>query len=183
MALSVGTRLGPYEIVPRGSAAASRGNRHDGGAEPVHRSPHLCAKQSMSILPLWECITMAGGDREVTLADLDARLREVEALQELILRILSTTKPLDNVLEQYGATKTQERAFYGLPDEMVARAREREQDRPTFPYFVMKVEEIFPSLRRDREFVALLIDTLKLERPSYRELYAYMAAHNWPTWT
>ena len=47
----------------------------------------------------------------------------------------------------------------------------------------MKVEEIFPSLHRDREFVALLIDTLKLERPSYHELHAYMTAHNWPTWT
>ena len=34
-------------------------------------------------------------DKTLTLADLDARLREVEALQELILRILSTTKPLD----------------------------------------------------------------------------------------
>ena len=126
---------------------------------------------------------MAGGDKDVTLAALDARLSEVEALAELILRILSTTKPLDNVLEQYGATETQERAFHELLDEMATRARGREQDRPTFPYFVMKVEEIFPSLRRDREFVALLIDTLKVERLAYRELHAYMAAHNWPTWT
>ena len=126
---------------------------------------------------------MASGDKDVTLAGLDTRLCAVEALQDLILRILATTKPLDNVLEQYGATETQERAFHGVLDEMAIRARTHEQDGPTFPYFVMKVEEIFPSLRHDREFVELVIDTLKLERPLYRELHAYMTAHRWPTWT
>ena len=45
------------------------------------------------------------------------------------------------------------------------------------------MDSIFPSLRGDREFIALVIDTLKLERPAYRELHAYMAANNWPTWT
>ena len=45
--------------------------------------------------------------RPLTLNDLDARLREVEALQELVLKLLATTKPLDRVLEQYGATETQ----------------------------------------------------------------------------
>src|SRR5207249_4890588 len=54
--------------------------------------------------------------KPVTLADLDARLREVEALQEVILRILSTTKPLTNVLDQYGATETQARACHALLD-------------------------------------------------------------------
>src|SRR5438552_9605059 len=97
------------------------------------------------------------------LDDLDARLREVEAVQQLILRILSTTKPLDNVLEQYGATDTQERAFYALLDDMAARSHAKEQDRPTFAYFVMKVQEIFPALRADREFVNLLVDTLRME--------------------
>ena len=111
-----------------------------------------------------------------TLDDLDARLREVEAVQELILRLLSTTKPLENVLEQYGATDTQEHTFYQLLDELAVRARGREKDRPTFNYFLMKVEEIFPSMRSDREFVEIVIDTLKVERPAYRELHAYMVA-------
>jgi hypothetical protein len=125
---------------------------------------------------------MADREKEVTLADLDARLREVEALQEMILSILATTKPLDRVLEQYGATETQSVALYGLLDELAPRVRGREQDRPTFPYFLMKVQRIFPALRDDREFVGLLIDTLKVERPAYRELHVHMAAHNWPTW-
>jgi hypothetical protein len=122
---------------------------------------------------------MSDSEKPVTLADLDARLREVEALQQLILGILSTTKPLDNLLEQYGATATQERAFYSLLDDLAGRAKGRENDRPTFAYFEMKLGDIFPSLRQDRQFVRLVIDTLKLERPAYRELHGYMAAHDW----
>jgi hypothetical protein len=118
-----------------------------------------------------------------TLDELDARLREIEAVQQLILRILSTTKPLDNVLEQYGATDTQERAFYALLDDLSRRSHGKEQDRPTFAYFVMKVQEIFPALRQDREFINLLVDTLRTERPAYRELSAYVKAHGWPAWT
>src|SRR5262245_40032690 len=91
------------------------------------------------------------------LADLDARLREVEALQELILRIMSTTKPLDGVLEQYGATQSQEQSFYKLLDDVAVRARGREQDRPTFGYFATQVGNIFPTLRGDRMFVELVI--------------------------
>ncbi len=125
---------------------------------------------------------MVQGDSPITLADLDARLRELEAVQELILRLLSTRKPLDDVLEHYGATDSQERAFYRLLDDLVTRARGREQDRPTFGYFNMQVGVIFPALRGDREFVSLLIDTMRVERPAYRELHAFMAANGWPTW-
>lgn len=121
-------------------------------------------------------------DNVPTLESLDARLREVEALQELILRLLATTKPLDALLEQYGATTTQEQAFYKLLDEMVTRARGREQDAPTFGYFIMQLGHIFPAHRNDREFVNLILDTLKVERPAYRELHDYAVAHGWPSW-
>ena len=122
---------------------------------------------------------MSAMAEKVTLEELDARLREVEALQEMMLRILSTTKPLDNLLEQYGATDTQERATYALLDSLAARTNGRENDRPTFAYFEMQLAEIFPALRKDREFIALVMDTLKVERPAYRALHAYMAAHDW----
>ena len=115
-------------------------------------------------------------------ADLDGRLRVVEALQSLILRIMSTTKPLDAVLEHYGATATQEAAFYRLLDDLVVRARGREQDRPTFGFFEMQLAEIFPEHRNNREFIRLIVDTLKLERPAYRELHDYTAARGWPSW-
>lgn len=126
---------------------------------------------------------MAPTDTDVAarLADLDGRLRVVEALQGLILRIMSTTKPLDAVLEHYGATTTQEVAFYKLLDDLVVRARGREQDRPTFGFFEMQIAEIFPEHRKNPEFIRLLLDTLKLERPAYRELHDYAAAKGWPS--
>ena len=118
-------------------------------------------------------------DDPLTLADLDARVSALEALQQFTLRILSTTKPLDSVLEHYGATQTQERATYALLDDLVTRARGRENERPTFAFFEMKLGEIFPALRKDREFFGLIIDTLKVERAAYRELHTYMTAHDW----
>jgi|SRR5579862_7783779 len=123
---------------------------------------------------------MADADAPVTLADLDARLREVEAVQELILRILSTTKPLDGVLEQYGATETQARAFYRLLDDLAQRAAGRDDDnRPSFGYFEMQLNEIFPTHRKNKEFIRLVVDTLKLDRPAYRELHAFAAGQGW----
>lgn len=121
------------------------------------------------------------GDVSITLADLDARLREVEALQELILHILSTTKPLDRLLEHYGATASQEQAFYQLLDEVATRTSGPEQDRPTFGYFAAQIRGIFPALQGDGEFIGLVIATLKLERPAYRELHAYTVDQGWPT--
>ena len=116
------------------------------------------------------------------LAELEARIRELEALQQLVLRILSTTKPLESVLEQYGATETQARDLYKLLDDLVIRSRGREQDRPTFAYFQMQLGNIFPSLRHDRDFTHMVIDTLKIERAAYRELSTYCSACGWPVW-
>ena len=123
---------------------------------------------------------MTDGSGPVTLADLDARLREVEALQELVLRLLSTLKPLDRVLEQYGATETQARAFYTLLDDLCARTTRGQQDRPSFSYFEMQMGDLFPALRGNREFLSLLIDTMKVDRPAYRELHDYISSHGWP---
>jgi len=123
---------------------------------------------------------MTDPSRPLTIADLDARLREVEALQELVLRLLSTLKPLDRVLEQYGATETQARAFYTLLDDLCARTQRGEQDRPSYGYFEMQMGDLFPALRGNREFLSLIIDTMKIDRPAYRELHAYTAAH-WPS--
>jgi hypothetical protein len=118
-------------------------------------------------------------DLQARIVELEARVSELEALQQLVLRILSTSKPLDSVLEQYGATDTQAKALYKLLDDLVARARGREQDRPTFAYFQMQLGNIFPSLRQDREFMCLVLDTLKIERAAYRELSTYCVARGW----
>lgn len=119
-------------------------------------------------------------DLERRLADLDARLKEVEAVQQLMLRLMSTTNPLKAVLEQYGATESQAQAFYKLLDDLVARTGGNEQNRPTFAYFEMQLASIFPKQRGNREFTSLLIDTMKLDRPAYRELHRYASAQGWP---
>lgn len=120
-------------------------------------------------------------DASSRLIELETRVRELEAVQQLILRIMSTTKPLGGVLDQYGATETQELEFYKLLDDLVVRAKGREQDRPTFAYFQMRLDQIFPALRHDREFIQLVIDTLKVDRVAYRDFYAYTVAQHWPT--
>ena len=115
------------------------------------------------------------------LKDLEARVGELETMQALILRIMSTTRPLDGVLEQYGATETQEKELYKLLDDVVARAKGRESDRPTFAFFQMRLEQVFPALRHDGVFLHLVIDTLKVERLAYREFHAYTVEQQWPT--
>jgi hypothetical protein len=114
------------------------------------------------------------------LDELESRLREVEAVQQLMLRLMSTTEPLRGVLEQYGATESQAQAFYKLLDDMVARMGGGDQDRPSFAYFEMQLAKIFPAQRGSREFTTLLIDTLRLDRPAYRDLHAYAVAQGWP---
>jgi len=121
-------------------------------------------------------MTDTGDDR---LKDLEARVAELELMQELLLRLLSTTRPLSNVLEQFGATETQQQTLLKFLDELVVRVRGPERDRPSRAYFEMHVGDILPTLRNDREFRQLLIDTLKVERPAYRELHEYMIAKGW----
>jgi hypothetical protein len=117
-------------------------------------------------------------DLAAKIADLDARLREVEALQTLTLRILSTTKPLDAVLAQFGATQTQQDSLYRLLDDMAVRTRGPERERPTYRYLAGQIGEIFER-REDPAFVDLVVGTLKIERPLYRDLHSYMQAQGW----
>ena len=127
-------------------------------------------------------MTDVDNDALARMAALEARVEALEAVQELLLRLLSTTRPLAGVLEHYSATETQEQAFYRLLDNLAGRTGGSVKDRPSFAFFEMQVNEIFPNLRGDREFVQLLIDTLRVERPAYRALHQYMLAHHWPSW-
>lgn len=112
-------------------------------------------------------------------SDLEARVAHLEMMQELLFRLLSMTRHLASVLEQYGATRSEEEALLQFLDELVARLRGPESDHPSCAYFEMRVGELLPSLRGNREFLQLLIDTLKVERPAYRELHEYMCAQGW----
>ena len=115
--------------------------------------------------------------------DLEARVAHLEMMQDLILRLISASQPLAQVLEQFGATKKQEQDLLRFLDELVERARGPERGRPSRAHFEMKVGEIMPSLRGNREFLGLLVDTLKVERPAYRELHEYMQKQGWTAQT
>jgi len=119
---------------------------------------------------------MADQDRYT---ELETRISQLEMMQDLILRLLSTTRPLSNVLEQFGATRTQEQELLKFLDQLVERARGPERERPSRAHFEMHVGQILPTLRGNQDFLQLLMDTLKVERPAYRELHEYMAAQGW----
>lgn len=122
------------------------------------------------------------GDLSARVADLEARVEELTLIQNLLLRVISTTRPLAKLLEQYGATESQELALYVLLDKISMRTHGPASDQVTFGYFRRGIEEIFPDHRGDRQFIQLLIDTLKVERPAYRALHQYMIENGWPVW-
>ena len=125
---------------------------------------------------------MPESDPTARLAAIEAQIEELKSVQELLLRLLSTTRPLAKLLEYYGATDTKEQALYRLLDELVERLRGPKFREPTFGSFVQRLGEIFPDMRGDRQFVQLLMDTLRVERPAYRDLHNFMVAHHWPVW-
>jgi len=121
-------------------------------------------------------------DVMVRLAEIESQVQELKAVQDLLLRLMSTTRPLSGLLEYYGATESKEQALYRFLDELVEHIGGPAHRQPTFSSFRVRLGGIFPDLRDDRQFVQLLIDTLKIERPAYRELHVYMVNHRWPVW-
>ena len=121
-------------------------------------------------------------DLAARVAQLESQMEDMRVMHELVLRLLSTSRPLARVLEQYGANETQEQALYRLLDRLNERIRGPERDRTSFGIFKRGLFEIFGARNEDREFVQLVIDTLKIERPAYRELHEYMVSHRWPVW-
>ena len=107
---------------------------------------------------------------------------ELRAVTDLLVRLLSTSRPLSRVLEYYGVTESGEHALYQFLDEMVERVKGPEHVRPSFGDFVQRIGGVVPKLRGDRQFVQLIIDTLKIERPAYQELHRYMIERHWPVW-
>jgi hypothetical protein len=123
------------------------------------------------------------GSLEERVAVLEAKLQEFEALVNLALRLLAVEKPVSAVLERYGATEVEGLAVHALLDDMATRAEQGGMYAPSFGGFVKELAERFPAARGDREFISLLLDTLKLDRSAYQKLHAYASAQDWPRWT
>src|SRR5262245_33541204 len=101
-------------------------------------------------------------------------------LQQLMLRLMSIMRPLSNVLAQYGANATQEQELLKYLDSLAERVHSFERTKqPTVEEFQVRMADILPALRRDVEFLRLVIDTLRVERVAYRELHDYMTGQGW----
>jgi hypothetical protein len=115
------------------------------------------------------------------LTELEAHVEQLEMLQQLMLRLLSIMHPLSNVLAQYGATSSQEQELMQYLDQLATRVHSLERTRqPTVDEFQERMGEILPALRKDIEFLRLVMDTLRVERVAYRDLHDYMHAQGWP---
>jgi len=122
-------------------------------------------------------------NQENRIAALEAKVQELDALVNLALRLLSIEKPISAVLERYGATEAEDLAVHALLDDMAKRAEQGGMYAPSFGGFVGELFARFPSVRGNKEFVALLLDTLKVDRPTYQNLHAFISAQGWPQWT
>jgi hypothetical protein len=118
-------------------------------------------------------------DHRARIAALEAKVLELDSLVNLALRLLALEKPVSALLQRYGATEAEDRSVHALLDDVARRAERGGMYAPSFASFVNELDTRFPSVRGNREFVGLLLDTLKLDRPAYRSLHDYATAHRW----
>src|SRR5262249_11051551 len=110
---------------------------------------------------------------------LEAKVEELDTLVNLALRLIAVEKPVSALLERYGATQAEDLAVHTLLDDVAKRAEQGGVYAPSFGGFRNEIDARFPIVRGDRQFVTLLLDTLKLDRPAYQKLHAYATAHGW----
>ena len=76
--------------------------------------------------------------------------------------------PCRPVLKRYGATEAEDVAVHALLDDLATRAERGGMYAPSFGGFVAELSDRFPSMRGNKEFVSLVLDTLKVDRLAYR---------------
>ena len=113
---------------------------------------------------------------------LEAKVQELEAMLTLAFRLLSIERPVSALLERFGATEAEDLAVHDLLDNLATRLERGDIYRPSFGGFEGELYERFPSIRGNREFVTLLLDALKLDRPAYRKLHAFVVQERWLEW-
>jgi len=117
------------------------------------------------------------------IAALEAKVQELDALVNLALRLIAVEKPVSDLLKRFGASEAEELAVHELLDGVAQRALQGGIYAPSFGGFVNELHERFPAIRGDREFVALLLDTLRIDRPAYQRLHVYITSQAWPQWS
>src|SRR5215471_1341228 len=124
-----------------------------------------------------------GESQDDRLAALEAKVQELDTLVNLALRLLSIERPISMLLERYGATESEDLAVHALLDHTVKRAEQGSIYAPSFGGFVTELFIRFPGVRDNREFVGMLLDTLKIDRPAYQKLHAFVTSQGWPQWS
>jgi len=119
-------------------------------------------------------------NHEERIVALEAKVQELDALVNLALRLLAVQKPVSALLERHGATEAETVAVHALLDDVARRAGQGGMYTPSYGGFVNELAQRFPAVRGDAEFVALLLDMLRLDRPAYQRLHAYTLAQGWP---
>jgi hypothetical protein len=122
-------------------------------------------------------------DHEARIAALEAKVHELEALVNVSLRLSAADKPVSALLARFGATEAETLAVHALLDDIVKRIQAGGFYTPSFTGFLSDLVKVCPAAKSDREFVVLLLEMLKLDRPTYQQLHAYATAQNWPQWT
>jgi hypothetical protein len=127
-----------------------------------------------------EAAGMMPDNAEQRIAALESRVQELDTLVNLALRLLAVDKPVSALLVRYGATQAEDHAVHTLLDDFARRAEQGGMYAPSFAGFRNEIDATFPTVRDDRQFLSLLVDTLKLDRPAFQKLHAYAKAHAWP---
>ena len=113
---------------------------------------------------------------------LEAQVAELKSVQDLLMRLLSTTQAAGQPARVLRRDRRGGAGPVQLLDELLAASRGPKPRQPTLQLLPDAAGRDLPGAPGDRAFVQTLIDTLKVDRPAYRELHAYMAAHGWPMW-
>jgi hypothetical protein len=122
-------------------------------------------------------------DHETRIAALEAEIHELRALINVALRLSAADKPVSALLARFGATEAETLAVHALLDDVVKRVQAGGFYTPSFTGFLSDLVKVCPAARGDREFVVLLLETLKIDRPAYQQLHAFVSAQAWPQWT
>ena len=109
-------------------------------------------------------------DSQVT--DLESRITDLEARLETALGILALIRPAETVLTQSGTAGPEQQQFYRLIDEMTKRVDAGFS--VSYSEFEERISALVPTRRGDRNFFAILIEALKLERPSSKPMLDYL---------
>ena len=97
--------------------------------------------------------------------------------------MLAVEKPVSELLKSHGATEAEDLAVHALLDDVATRATRGGMYAPTFGGFQNELVECFPAVRGDQQFITPLLDTLKVDRPAYQKLHAYITDRGWAEWT